>query len=296
MKTLIFIIFFTGIVLSNLNGQTPQKYFLGSDYHLYKGVVLEFDNHSTHLYTQFYSSYSIFNRTQFDRERRVLYRDHSKGTLAQYYTTPDSLFNRVFLVTDIIESDELKYSDDPLLVLEDTLTKQVIYFRYNKRVGHYWPFFSEEIEYDKELLCSYIVRRYDRFTNTTTINTPLLHAGKTYFTILMKHIEGNSTKYYLSLHLSTEINSGTGSSVILLFEDDIRINKQADVKFDGATRTGDSYWYEYKAMVPLNQNDLNTIVSKELIGFRLHVYDRFEPDNYKRKFFKTFSECVIQSE
>jgi hypothetical protein len=299
MKTLIIFVFFSSILLNNSNAQTLQKHFLGKHYLLYKGVVLVFDNDQIlGLDSRFYDDYSVFNTTRWDSSRNVIYPDNSIEGIGNLFTTPDSLFNRVFLVTDIIESDELRYSDDPLLVLEDTLTKQIIYYKYDKRSEHDWPFLSNEIkiEYDKEMFCSYIVRKYDPFTGATTFNTPLVHSNKRYSTMLIKSIEGNSVNYYLSLHLSTERNSGSGNNVILLFEDDSTINKQAKVKYDGIDNIGNTYWNRYSAMVPLNKNDLNTLISKELRGFRLHVYDRFIHDDLQRIYFKSLSECVIESE
>ena len=89
-----------------------------------------------------YAFYGDLSYCQSYSDKNILYPEVKYN----FVTSKDSLKDRVFLVKDIIDktgSSILKksFSVKPILLLEDTLTKQLIYFKYNERSTFNFPFF-----------------------------------------------------------------------------------------------------------------------------------------------------------
>jgi len=289
MKKLSILLILTSILTINVKAQTFEANFLGEDYLQYKGVYLKLKdgNYASGLMGTFYSDLKYCQKVI---DKNVLY---SKGG-SSYSSNEDSLINRIFFVETIVDKngatiENSSYLTKPILVLKDTLNKQIIYFKYDKNYKHKFPFLTSKIRLDKDAFCKKIKRKVDDFTDDITINSPLIDNRNISSMIIYKTISKGKVIYNLRLKTfgSTVIVDGTGA--IILFEDGTKITKPVKIDVEADTKG-----FEYSAFLPLTQNDLEILSSKKVKKFRLYIYDETVNPVFAAKF-KIYIDCIQET-
>jgi len=266
--------------------QTFETNFLGDDFMRYKGALLKLiDNPISGLNFTFYSN---LNYCQDAYNDHVIYPDLKY----HFKTVPDSLANRIFKVEDIVGKDGKTFSggsysfEKPIFVLKDTVTKQVIYYIFDKKYDFNFPFLTSKIAVDKDALCNDISRSVDEFTGEIKISSPLSEGSKLAPVIIYKDINKTSTAYYLSLHTNGNTLNVGESGVIILLDDGTKINKSDKIDVEAA----DNGW-DYRAFISLTQSDLQLLSTKKINKYRLYIYDETLSKWFAEKFIN-YVKCI----
>src|SRR5690554_4913906 len=215
-----------------VNAQTFKENFFGEDFMQYKGSLLKLkkDSHTGFMYT----FYSHIKYCQALNDVNVIYAD----SIHKFSTVKDSLINRTFKVEDIVGKDgntftgrSDSYLNKPIFVLKDTKTGQTIYYKYDKKYKHNFPFLVSEITIDINALCSKIESKTDDFTDEVTISTPEIEDLKISSVVLYKTINSGNVRYLLGLKTNGKTINVGENGVIILFDDGTKMNKPT-VKID----------------------------------------------------------------
>jgi len=265
--------------------QTFGPNFLGEDFALYKGTLFRLvDNPISGLTYAFYA-HPKDGKSLVDA--KVLYPDVKYS----FKSVADSLSGRIFRVTDIVNEEGLPYTHSflakqPYLVLTDTLTKQVIYFKYDSKYEHNFIFLTTPVELDAAVLCTKITRRVDDFDGQISIESPLIENKKLSPMTIHKVIDGSKTEYYLHLRASGLTVTVGETHVIVLFVDGTKWTREnkIDVEVDDG--------FQYKAFIKLNATDLALFSNKQVNKFRLYIHDN-TMDPLGAKKFTHFVQCVM---
>jgi len=275
------------IIGTKSNAQTFENNFLGEDFLLYKGTFLKLKDDAYSGYK--YTFYEDLKYCQSTIDENVIYPTRKNNS----YTVSDSLANRVFLVENIIDINGRTwdtntdiYLDKPVLVLIDTLTKQIIYYKYDKKYEFNFPFNTSKIKYDEKAFFSEINREVDDFTGVVKISSPLLSGLKLSQMIIYKYINRGKSHYILGLSTYGNIVTINGTGVIVLFSDGTKWTRQSKIDVD-AENDG----FEYSAYITLTEEDLIRFSTKKIKKFRLYIYDAEINSNDANKF-KLFVKCV----
>ena len=286
MKNILSILLVSVILFSCLSVNAQETFsenFLGKECLPYKGVKLTLKQNASYLSYSFYGDLSDFSGDK--RSSVVIYPSDEYN----FVTSADSLKDKIFLVKDIVDKTgapilEISYSTKPIFMLEDTLTKQIIYYKYE---GQYpssnFPFLTSKIEINKEAVCAKITRSVDEMTDEIKLNTPYGSDFSIY-----KYITSESTEYYLSLNTtgSTVVVDGTG--VIILFTDGSKMTKPDEI----GVKAG-SNGFNYSAFISLTQEDLDVLSTKQIKKFRLYIFDqKVEP--FEGEEFTNFVKCMME--
>jgi len=287
MKKLLIFVIYILLFLIKLDGQIFEPTFLGEDFLQYKGVFFKLnENTSASL------SYCFYDKLEYCQslyDDRVLY----PSSKYKFNTEKDSLKNRIFIIENIINKNGMiwdnkitySYNDQPLLILKDTLTKQIIYYKYDKQNEFDFPFNTSKIKYNKIYFCSKINRQIDDFTGEIRINSPVNSP-----IVIWKIINNNKICYYLDLTAYGNTANVNKLGVIILFTDGtkwIRSSSKIDVK------VGD-YGFEYSSFINLIPIDLILFSSKKIKKFRLYIYD-VEFSLTEADIFKSFVKYIKES-
>jgi len=282
MKTLL--LFFIGLYTYSYS-QTFEENFLGDDFALYKGVLFKASDKPNMGYKNFF--YGDLKYCERPYDPHILY-PVKNSTI---FTEKDSIVNRVFLVEDIVNYKGEPFTEStlfytPILVLKDTVTRQIIYFKYDPDFKFYFPFVTSEIIFDESILCARIERKVDDFTDEIKLTSPIM-AGKNLSPVsIIKVIDKGVATYYLSLLTYGQTVTVDGTGVIILFSDGTKWNKESKIDVD-ATENG----FRYNAFIPLTTSDLELFTSKTINKFRLYIYDEeIEPIDAKK--FTIFLKCI----
>lgn len=288
MKKIIWTLTLVIITITISYSQTFETNFLGDDFMRYKGVLLKLiDKPISGLGFTFYSDLS-YCQSLYDNH--VIYPD----TKFKFNTVPDSLANRIFRVEDIVGKDGIIFSggsysfDKPIFVLKDTTTKQIIYYKYDKKYDFNFPSLTSKIEVDKKELCDEIDRTVDEFTDEIKMNSPIISGSSISSVIIYKTITKSRTSYYLSLHTNGNTLNVGESGVIILFTDGTKMNKPDKVDVEVA----DKDW-DYSAFITLTQSDLQILSSKKIDKFRLFIYDEIVSKWLAEKFV-VYVKCIME--
>jgi hypothetical protein len=282
-------IFFTLFFLkfSNIYSQNFNNIFLGDDFIQYKGALLKIrDNSKSGFDNTFYSDLKYCQKL-FDNN--VMYPE----TKFTFKTAKDSLVNRIFLVEDIIGKDAKPFIsgsilDKPIFILRDTSSKQVIYYLYDTKYEHNFPFLTSEIKLDINSICSKIEFNKDDFTNEVTFNNPIIDGQNISSIILYKTLKNGKVNYSLSLRTyGSTLNVGK-TGVIILFNDGTKLNKPS-IKIDVDT---DDKGFKYSAYIPLSETEVKSLVNKKIDKFRLYIYDEDVSQGFAEKF-TYYVKCLI---
>jgi len=286
MKNLILLslVFFLS---KNSFSQSFEPNFLGEDFLHYKGVQLILnDDVSSNFSFAFYSDLSY---CQSSSNSNVIYPSSSFS----FKTEKDSLKNRIFLVDKIINKDgnnwdskSASFRDRPIFVLKDSKTNKLIYYIYDPKYEHKFPFNTSKINYNKEAFCSKIERNVDDFTGKIKINSPMSSDYEISPMIIYKYINNGKTTYTLYLRANGSTLNVGESGVIILFEDGSKWTSQTKIDVDAA-----SYGYNYNAYINLTSNDLSKFLDKKIDKYRLYIYDE-EVDSSEAEKFKIYVKCV----
>lgn len=273
------------------NSQPFEHNFLGEDFLQYKGVlfILKKDLISNYAHT-FYADLK-YCQSAFDNN--VIY----PNSTYTFNTEKDSLINRVFIVENIIDKNGTtwdnkvtkSYSDKPIIVLKDTLTKQIIYYMYDEKYEHNFAFNTSKILYDEKVYCSKVERTVDDFTGEIKVRSPISSGGKISSMIIYKNINKGRTVYYLSLRTYGSTVNTNESGVVILFTDGTKWARQTKIDVDA-----ESSGFEYSAFTTLTPADLITFSTKKIKKFRLYIYDE-EVNSSDAEKFKLFVKCVKQT-
>ena len=288
MKIITYLIF-TLFICENINAQQFQKNFLGEDYIFYQNAYFKVDVENEYGFN--YCFYETLENCQQSYDSRVLY----PSTLSRYKTTKDSLLNKIFLVERIINKNGEKLTgemtcDNPIFILKDTLSKQLIYFKYDKMVDSDFPFLTTKTKYNATILCNQIMREVDEFTNEININTPYPGLGESSSVILYKSIKTGKTVYYLALQTNGSTLNVSKQGVTVLFEDGTKFSKPtAELDVDAADDG-----YAYSAFIPITLSEVQIFTKKRIKKFRLYIYDgEITPQTAEK--FTIWSQCVMEN-
>jgi hypothetical protein len=274
------------LILSHaLLAQDFSDRFLGEDVVAYKGATLKFKEDVTS--GLFYSFYGDLKHCQDKHDGNVLYPTSPNG----FVTAPDSLKGRLFKVTDIVNKRGQSIStplalEPPIIVLEDVNNKKIIYFIYDVKYKHKFPFLVANLIIDKDFMCKKIYKNTDDFDGTVRIGSPIMANGKVLPVQLSKNISEGKVTYYLSLRTTGETVSVDGNTAIVLFTDGTKWTKTVAIDVE-AGKNG----FDYKAFIELSETDLTVFRTKQVNKFRLHIYDE-TLDTVTAENFMIYLECI----
>jgi len=287
MKRLIILLTLTTTFFT-VNCQTFKSNFLGNDFVLYKGTLLKLKDDAISGFT--YAFYSDLKYCQSAFDNTVIYPD----SRYKFNTVKDSLANRIFIVQDIVDKSSAAFKgssflDKPIFILKDTVTQQLIYYKYDTKYEHNFPFNTSEIVYDEKLFCSKIERQVDDFTDEIRLSSPISDDYKVASMIIYKVISKTKTVYYLSLSANSSTVTVNGTGVTILFTDGTKWSKpdKVDVK-------AGSGGFDYSAFITLTQTDLVTLTAKAIKKYRLYIYDEDVNPSEADKF-KIYVKCIREA-
>lgn len=276
MKTLFLIL---AIAVSTLlKAQSFNAVYMGADASFYKGSKITLDSSVYSLSHMFYDNLE---------KTKELYSDgvYSPEEKYNFNTKKESLLGKVFNVDSIIEDNAHRRC---IFELVEINTKEKIYFIYNIKYGsssYGFPFLTSK-EFKKEDFCGKLKTTKDDFTDKVSIDSPFEKDGIDKIQ-LSKVKNANNITYYLYLTTTgTTPNVGV-KGVILLLDDNTKINKpdvSVDVKVSGTS-------YEYSALVPLTLAEVGTLKTKGIDKYRLYIYDHNLSFGMTEKF-KMYFQCI----
>ena len=186
------------LVCFRANAQQFAPNFLGTDYLRYKGVLLKANAKEAGLSHMFYAE---LKASTDPYSSPVLYPEARYA----FNSIGDSLANRIFVVEDILGSDgsaltnSASLPNNAIFILKDKASNQRIYYRYNVKFEHRFPFTTAQIRYDKKQLCAEVERSVDDFTGMVTLRSPLANELALNSLSIQKTVSKIGTRYYLSL-------------------------------------------------------------------------------------------------
>ncbi len=121
--------------------------------------------------------------------------------------------------------------------------------------------------------CSTLERKVDDFTDNITISSPLAgYIGSTlYFrpAAIFKRITKNGTTYSLLLRAYSDQYEPLKTGVYIIFSDGSKFSElKTRIEVKDHKRG-----YEYKALIPLSQTDLQNFSTKQIQRFRLFAFE-----------------------
>lgn len=264
--------------------------FLENDFLLYKGQLLIINKDATSGFGN-----TFYNNLKYCKDNfndNVLYPEKQY----KWNTSKNLLSNRIFKVENIVDKNGNTWTnemrspyglDEPIFILKDTITNQIIYFKYNTQYDFEFPFLCSKINYSKEYLSSKLDRRLDDFTGKISISTPVIYKSELSPVIMHKDIQNEQIVYYLSLNTKDRTLSTNNSGVIILFTDGTKWS--ADEKIN--VEAGDKRYYNYSVFIKLTDNDVIALSKKKINKFRLGIYDESVNSIFADKFMM-FVNCL----
>lgn len=269
----------TAIAVSTLlNAQSFNAIYMGADASFYRGSRITLDSNCYSIHYMFYDKLDkingVFPEGVYSPEKEY-----------NFSTRKESLLGKVFSVDSIIEDKSLRRF---IFELVETSTSETIYFIYDiKRCSSKagFPFLTDK-EFKKEDFCGKLKTTKDDFTDKVNVDSPFEKDGGDRIQ-LSKVKNGNSTTYYLFLTATGSTPNVGVEGVILLLDDNSKINKpdvSVDVKVSGTS-------YEYTALVPLTLAEIGTLKTKGIDKYRLYIYDHNLSFGMTEKF-KMYFQCI----
>jgi hypothetical protein len=173
------------------------------------------------------------------------------------------------------------------LIIKDTTTKEVIYFKYDVKyatTSYGFPFLTN-VTLPEDYFCDKLESKKDDFSGEITIQNPYSLTTEEY---IYKKINKSDTTYYLSLkaHGSTITVDGTG--VIILFEDGSKLEKP-DEKIDVKVGQKD---YDYSCFIRLSKDDIQLLRKNKISKYRLYIYDT-NLSSFSAESLVKFTTCIV---
>jgi hypothetical protein len=285
IKKIILMLTFSNLIY-NCQCQEFEPNFLADDFLLYKGVLFKLQDDPASNFTYTFYSELKYCESSYDNPP-VLYPDSKY----KFNTEKDSLSNRIFRVADIVDKTGVSITkpillEKPIFILEDINSKQKIYYKYDTRYEHNFPFNTSKILLDENTVCPEIEKQDDDFTSEIKFNTPYPDNKSQALIVLYKHIKNGKPVYYLSLRTygGTAVVDGIGATV--LFSDGTKWSKPIKIGVEA-----ESDGYEYSAFIPLNQTDLALLSSKKIKKYRLYIFDK-DVNTYQANKIKLYANCL----
>lgn len=288
MKKLTFILL---VIISNhLYCQDYHSIFLGKNFIQYKGCYLKLKTITPPLIRQFYNN---LDNCQSALDNNVIYPyENQKGR-----TINDSLSNRIFLVEKIIDKNGNDYnqkngiSEESFFVLKDTLSKEIIYFRYNAFNENLFPFYVSNVTFNESIYCKNIKENFDEFSKTKEFDTPMLIDGRYSLVRIYKKIQNKDVTYYLSLTAYGNTPVVDGKDVDIIFTDGTKWTRKCKINVEVNEDDVEYNPYVYSAFIILTNNDLETFSLKKIDKYRLYIFD--EDINYvDSEIYKIYFNCL----
>jgi hypothetical protein len=276
MKKIMLSIFI--LSLSIVSAQSFNAIYMGNDFNFYKGSKLTLDTNSYSLHYMFYD--------KLDKIKDLFPQGvYSPDETYDFSTKKESLLGKIFRVDSIIEDKSLRRC---IFELVENSTNETIYFIYDiKRCSSKagFPFLTSK-EFKKEDFCSSIKIKKDDFTDKVNFDAPWEKDGLARYQI-SKVISANSKSYYLYITTTGSTPNVGIKGVILLLDDKSKINKPdvtVDIKVDGSN-------YEYSALIPLTEQEMNLLKTKSIDKYRLYIYDQDLSYGASEKL-KMYIQCI----
>lgn len=249
-------------------GQTYNEYYFGEDVQLYKNSLLIIDTTSTGNMS--YLFYGDLKDCQTPYNDNVLYPTEKY----KFSTDKSKLKNRVFIVDNIIDKTGKEFSgkpnriNAPILIIRDTLTNEIIYFKYDSKYAtssYGFPFLTNTT-LPTEYFCNKLQVKVDDFNGETTIQNPYTLTTKQ---MVYKIIKNSDTTYYLRLTSYGSTVNVDGKGVIILFDDGTKFEKP-NAKIDVEVGKKD---YDYSCFISLTKDEVKLFATKKISKYRLYIYD-----------------------
>ncbi len=248
--------------------QNYTEYYFGEDVYLYKNALLKIDPKPTGNLG--YCFYGSLKDCQTAFNENVLYpeKDH-KST-----TSKTNLEGRIFNVDKIIDkhgndfTGKVSRINAPILILKDTTTKEIIYFKYDGKyaaTSYGFPFLTS-VALPDEYFCNKLESKKDDFSDEIKVQNPFSLSTKEY---IHKIINKSDTTYYLSLKAYGSTVTVDGKGVVVLFEDGTKLEKP-DEKIDVTAGQKD---FDYSCFIRLSKDDIQLLRKTKITKYRLYIYD-----------------------
>lgn len=288
MKKLILLVSLYFSICNSFYAQRFTEYYFGEDVYLYKNALIKFNSEkATSLNYMFYGALKdcqeLFNNN-------VLYPDKQYA----FSTDKEKLTNRIFSVEQIINKEGKEFVgkaskyNAPILLLKDTTSKELIYFKYDTKntvLNYYFPFLTS-VNINKDYFCNKLESKKDDFTGETKIQNPISLTTKEY---IYKNINQSDTTYYLSFE-TTGVGEPIvdGKGVIILFENGSKLekpNEEIDVKVGQKD-------YVYSCFIKLTKQDLDLLRKNNISKYRLYIFDA-KLSQYESIRLQNYIDCII---
>jgi hypothetical protein len=267
--------------------QNYNEYYFGEDVYLYKNALLKIDPKPTGNLN--YCFYKSLKDCQTAFNDNVLYPEKQY----KFTTSKAKLEGRIFNVDKIIDKQGNDFTgkasrvNAPILIIKDTTTKEVIYFKYDVKyatTSYGFPFLTN-VTLPEDYFCDKLESKKDDFSGEITIQNPYSLTTEEY---IYKKINKSDTTYYLSLkaHGSTITVDGTG--VIILFEDGSKLEKP-DEKIDVKVGQKD---YDYSCFIRLSKDDIQLLRKNKISKDRLYIYDT-NLSSFSAESLVKFTTCIV---
>lgn len=285
------ILFFAALIsiaASSSQAQSFQKNFLGEGFLSYKGVLFQINPDATPAAM----SYALYPNLKFCK---LTYSDSIAFPEKQYKSRTDkaALAGKTFRVINLVDKNGDAYdeitsaAEKPIIILEDTLTKEVFYYKYDNRSEANFAFLTSPIPYDEQQMCTKVSRKLDEFTQQIQVNSPATINGMPARVNLNKQIDKGAIIYSLTLISNSNSNTLGGSGVDVLFADGSKWTKPLKVKMSVAKDGG----YEYSCSIGLTTAELMSLAGKNIKKFRLATLEQ-NVSIPEAEQFKIFVKCV----
>ncbi|MGN6618222.1 MAG: hypothetical protein ACTHJ5_13695 [Ilyomonas sp.] len=207
---------------------------------------------------------------------------YKNENMRQHYKSYENLEEQTFKIMSV-ERVKGSYAGKYVMKLHNDKTGDV-YYLYSSN-GIQFPF--EVVGgYPEGYFCKAVVKKEDKFTGETTIMNPPVD-GIMFFKIMKK----DSVNYYMRIETGDEALTKNRKGVILLLENDMRIDKpELDVNVEVKSGLSGAY-YLYGADVPLTDNDIRLLTENAITDIRLDIHDRSIYDGNQ---LKEYAKCVLK--
>lgn len=145
----------------------------------------------------------------------------------------------------------------------------IIYYKYDQKYEHCFPFKVSNLRYDKDYICSKINNRTDDFTNIVTISSMEFINGDISPITLHKYIDKNKITFSLYLRTIGSVVSVNGIGATIIFDDGTKWYKPSKIDVD-SNENG----FIYSTYINLTLSDLNLFKNKKVKKFRLYIFDQ----------------------
>jgi len=159
------------------------------------------------------------------------------------------------------------FGEEHYYILELKNTEQNIFYKYNPNSDLFYPFeVIGGLELSDDFYCQNIIETYDKFTGETTVKSKPIRGIS-----FMKIVKEEKCDYYLWIQNNSTSLFVEKKGVIILLNNEKRIEKPEQEIDVNVSQTGGSYIY--KTFIKLDNNDIELLTNNEITDIRLYVID-----------------------